>query len=409
MKKRKDKYGRVLKEGESLRNDGRYQYRYKTIDNKCKTVYARSLDDLRIKEQEIQNDLYNGFCTSDRNITVHEMFIRCEPNRKFLKPRSREVYEYCYNKHAKPILGDRQIRDIKYSDVMMFFKYLLDEKHLSISSLRSVNHSLTPVFKMAVRDGIIRTDPIEGVFAEIRKMYSLKQNKRLAVPKEQLKSLVSYISTSKKDSAYLNIFLTLMLTGMRVSELCALTWDDVDFDNNVIHINKSIAYTKNGGDKAIRLIQTPKTESGIRTIPMFIGLREVLLNQKKAQTDLPPVTCGDYLGFVFGNKNNLPYTAELVENAFRKIVEHYNEYETNQAKTEGREPYLLQNCTPHQLRHSYAVVLCENDVNIKVIQEVMGHASVATSLNIYCEVSNAKKHTELNRIEEKFNQLSQIS
>ncbi len=409
MKKRKDKYGRVLKEGENLRNDGRYQYRYKTIDNKCKTVYARTLDELRVKEQEIQNDLYNGFCNSDRNITVHEMFIRCAANRQFLKPRSREVYESSYNKHAKPILGDRRIRDIKYSDMMMYFKYLLEERHLSISAMRSVNHSLTPVFKTAVRDGIIKADPIEGVFAEIKKMYNLKQNRRLAVPKEQLKSLVSFISTSKKDSRYLNIFLTLMLTGMRVSEMCALTWDDVDFDNNVIHINKSMAYTKNGGDKLIRLIQTPKTESGIRTIPMFIGLREVLLNQKQSQTDMPPVTCGEYSGFVFGNKNNLPYTAESIESAFRKMVKHYNEYETKQAETEGREPYLLDNCTPHQLRHSYCVVLCENDVNVKVIQEVMGHADVATSLNVYCEVSAAKTHTELSRIEEKFVQLSQIS
>ena len=58
--------------------------------------------------------------------------------------------------------------------------------------------------------------------------------------------------------------------------------------------------------------------------------------------------------------------------------------------------------------HSYCVVLCENDVNVKVIQEVMGHADVATSLNVYAEVSAAKTHTELSRIEEKFVQLSPI-
>ena len=124
---------------------------------------------------------------------------------------------------------------------------------------------------------------------------------------------------------------------------------------------------------------------------------------------MPPVTCGEYSGFVFGNKNNLPHTAESIESAFRKMVKHYNEYETKQAETEGREPYLVDGCSPHQLRHAYCCVLCENDVNIKVIQEVMGHSSVETSLNIYAEVSAAKKHTELSRIEEKFVQLSQIS
>ena len=206
MKKRKDKYGRVLKDGESLRNDGRYQYRYNTIDNKRKTVYAGTLDELREKEQEIQNDLYNGFCTNDRNITVHQMFIRCASNRQFLKPRSREVYEFGYNKHARYIIGDRHIRDIKYSDMMMFFKYLYEEKHLGISSMRSVYHSLIPVFKMAVRDGIIRTDPLDGVFAEVRKMYDLKQNKRTAIPKEQLKALIDFIPSSKKDSRWVTLF-----------------------------------------------------------------------------------------------------------------------------------------------------------------------------------------------------------
>ena len=283
MKKRKDKYGRVLKDGESLRNDGRYQYRYNTIDNKRKTVYARTLDELREKEQEIQNDLYNGFCTNDRNITVHQMFVRCASNRQFLKPRSREVYEFGYNKHARYIIGDRRIRDIKYSDMMMFFKYLYEEKHLGISSMRSVYHSLIPVFKMAVRDGIIRTDPLDGVFAEVRKMYDLKQNKRTAIPKEQLKALIDFIPSSKKDSRYFNIFLVLMFTGMHVSEMCALTWSDIDFDNDVIHINRSMAYTKNGGNKYTIIIQSPKTTSGIRTIPMFLGLKNILIQQKQSQ------------------------------------------------------------------------------------------------------------------------------
>ncbi len=409
MKRRKDKYGRVLKEGESLRKDGRYQYRYKTIDNKCKTVYARSLDQLREKEQEIQNDLYNGFCNSDKNITVHEMFIRCASSRQFLKPQTRALYEYTYNKHVRPILGDKQIRDIKYSDMVLFFKYLRDEKGLGISVMRSVNHSLTPVFKMAVRDGITKADPIDGVFSEIKKMYSLKQNQRLAIPKEQLRSLVNYILTSETDSKYLNIFLTLMLTGMRVSEMCALTWDDVDFENNVIHINKSMAYTKNGGVKMVRVIQTPKTKSGIRAIPMFIGLRDVLLNQKQAQENMPPVCYEHYKGFVFGNKKNLPYICDEIERMFRRIRKHYNANAVKQAEIDGKEPCLIDVCSPHNLRHTYCSVLCENDVNIKVIQEVMGHASVSTSLNIYAEVSSEKKNNELSRIEEKFFQLSQIS
>ena len=93
-------------------------------------------------------------------------------------------------------------------------------------------------------------------------MYDLKQNKRTAIPREQLKALIDFIPGSKKDSRYFNIFLVLMFTGMRVSEMCALTWSDIDFDNDVIHINRSMAYTKNGGNKYTIIIRTPQNHIG---------------------------------------------------------------------------------------------------------------------------------------------------
>ena len=155
MKKRKDNKGRVLKEGESLRKDGRYQYRYNTIDNKRKTVYAKTLEELREKEQEIQSDIYNGFCTADRDITIQQMFVRCETVRKSLKPKTKMTYEYCYNRYAKDILGNKKVRDIKYSDMVLFFRYLLDEVHLKFGAVDMVYYPLVHVFKTAVRDNII--------------------------------------------------------------------------------------------------------------------------------------------------------------------------------------------------------------------------------------------------------------
>ena len=399
MKKRKDKYGRVLKEGEGLRKDGLYQYRYNGIDGKRKTVYAKTLDALREKEQEIHSDIYNGFCNTDKGITVDQMFARCAANRQFLKPRSREVYEYCYNKHAKPVIGAKKMCDIKYSDMVLYFKYLANEQHLSLSSMRSIYHSLTPLFKMALRDGIIKIDPIDGVFAEIRKMYQLTPNKRNAVSQENLNKLANFIADSRKDSKYLNIFLTLALTGMRVSELCGLMRQDIDFENETISVERTIVYLSKENKK---IVQTPKSESGIRQIPMMSKLKEILLEMYENQKDMPPITCGEYSGFVFGTKTGAPYIAKDVEDKFRNALKHYNAYETEQAKLENREPALIENCCPHSLRHSFCSLLCENDVNIKTIQEIMGHKNVATTINIYSEVSDTKKRNELRQIEEKF-------
>ena len=336
MKKRKDKNGRALQSGEGIRKDGRYMYRYIGIDGKRKSIYAKTLDELREKEDEIQNDLYNGFCNLDKNVTVDQMFIRCAANRQFLKPRSREVYEYCYGKHAKGVLGNRKMKDIKYSDMVMFFKYLADEKHLSLSSMCSVNHALVPLFKMALRDGIIRVDPIDGVFAEVRKANNMLPNKRYAVPQEQINALVNFIANTK-DSKYLNIFLLLALTGMRISELCGLMWADVDFDNNYIKVERTVAVLKNKG----RIVQTPKTEKSTRKIPMFAKVKEILLAEKEKQANMPPITLGNYVGFVFGTDSNLPYTSTAIGAVFRRIVKKYNAYETKKAEQEHRLPDLI--------------------------------------------------------------------
>ena len=137
-----------------------------------------------------------------------------------------------------------------------------------------------------------------------------------------------------------------MLTGIRVFEMCALTWKDIDFDNNVIHISQSITYTKNGENKYTIIIQAPKTISGIRTIPMFLDLKNILMQQKQSQKFFPPVSSREYSGFMFGNKNNHPYTAVQVECALKKIIKHYNEYEIKQAEAENREPQFINSCTP---------------------------------------------------------------
>ena len=119
--------------------------------------------------------------------------------------------------------------------------------------MRSIYHSLTPLFKMALRDGIIKIDPIDGVFAEIRKMYQLTPNKRNAVSQENLNKLANFIANSRKDSKYLNIFLTLALTGMRVSELCGLMRQDIDFENETISVEHTVVYLSKENKKIVSL------------------------------------------------------------------------------------------------------------------------------------------------------------
>ena len=408
MKKRKDNKGRVLKEGESLRKDGRYQYRYNTIDNKRKTVYAKTLEELREKEQEIQSDIYNGFCTADRDITIQQMFVRCETVRKSLKPKTKMTYEYCYNRYAKDILGNKKVRDIKYSDMVLFFRYLLDEVHLKFGAVDMVYYPLVHVFKTAVRDNIIKSNPIEGLLGELKKSYQYKEKQRTPVSPEDINRLINFLSTSKIYGRYLNIFITLVYTGMRISELCGLTWEDCDIEKGEIHIRNNLVHVINSEGKLKKIMQTPKSEKGNRIIPMFSKLKEILIEEKEKRNNLPPITYGEYTGFVFGSRNNTPYSASELDRIFKRIVKQYNTDEAKLAEKENRKPHFIESCLPHQLRHSYCSMLCEKDVNIKIIQELMGHSSVAVTMDVYAKISEAKKHDELARIEDTFDEISKI-
>ena len=116
---------------------------------------------------------------------------------------------------------------------------------------------------------------------------------------------------------------------------------------------------------------------------------------------MPPVTLGDYVGFVFGTEDDLPYTATIIEGFFRRIVKNYNVCETKKAEQEHRLPDFAENSTPHTLRHSLCAYMCENDLNIKTIQEIMGHKNINVTLEVYAEVTENKKRTEFSRLEEK--------
>ena len=106
-------------------------------------------------------------------------------------------------------------------------------------------------------------------------------------------------------------------------------------------------------------------------------------------------TIDGYTDFIFTNQNGNVYTAERLDKALRDIIESYNKQEEVIAKAEEREPFFLPHLSCHSLRHTFCTRLCERDVNIKVIQTVMGHANIKITMDIYAEVSEEKKMREI--------------
>ncbi len=149
----------------------------------------------------------------------------------------------------------------------------------------------------------------------------------------------------------------------RIGELLGLTRADCDFENNTISINHNLVYKSLDGKCEMHINDT-KTDAGIRYVPMVKAVRNALLEQWKIS----------------------------VNRAIKRILRSYNnEFELKP----------IRMFSVHNLRHTFCARLCENECNIKVIQELMGHSDISITMNIYAEITQGKKQDVLGRLEEK--------
>lgn len=420
--KRTDSKGRILKDGESQRKDGTYRFRYTDADGIRRDVYSNRLvptdrtpkgskEDLslREKEQKIRRDLEDGIKAPVENkATLNDLFEIYMVGKTELKESTRGNYLYMYNKYVRNDIGKRKIASIKYSDVKAFYNKLIKELGFKPNSMEIIHTIIHPVFTLAVRDNYIRINPTKGAMADIKKSHNWEKPKRHALTIPEQEAFMRYVTSHKIYNHWLTIFTVLLGTGGRIGEITGLRWEDCDFDRNIISINHNMVYRKFEGDtKSAFHIVTPKTEAGTRIIPMFEEVKAAL----KAEYEIQRVTgfnesiVEGYTGFIFQNRYGTPLSPHNVNRAIERIYTDYNEDETVLADQEEREPLLIRHFSAHNLRHTFCTRLCENiDIvngNIKLIQEIMGHADIETTLNIYAEVTEQKKKEDFAKLEGK--------
>lgn len=397
--KRKDSKGRILRTGEYQRANGLYQYRYKDVNGKMKAVCSIDLTELREKEKQIQKDIADGII-SDNNLTLNDMFEKHMSGKRELKASTRENYLYMYNKYVFDTLGKRKIADIKYSDVRAFFNNLIDEKGFKPNSVEILYTIIHPVFTLAVRDDLIRKNPSDNLMREIKQSHDWSKPKRKALTTEQQRAFIDYTKNSPIYGHWLPLFTTFLGTGCRVGEVIGLTWNDVDFDNNTISINHNLVYRKNSKGICEFHVTTPKTESGKRIIPMLPEVRRAIMQERKKQMQngFSDTEIDGYKGFIFVNRENYIHNPQTINRAIQRIYKAYNEEEIALAKEENREPVIIPHFSCHHLRHTFCTRYCEIETNLKVIQTVMGHADISTTMDVYAECTNEKKQESFDNL-----------
>ena len=398
---RKDHRGRVLPPNVSQKSDQRYIWR-KMIDGKQYVLTDNDLNELKkkiiIKESEIQSGIYSNA----PRITLNEWFDKwIDLYKSNIKLTTRELYLRNwenYVRHSK--IGNMQIDKIKRVHIIELYKELLEEKELASSTVHTAHAMIYGCFEDLVQDGFIQSNPSTKAFSKVGKKES---KKRGSLTVRQQEKFIRFIAGSTVYKVYQPMFAFFLGTGVRVGELMGLTWNDIDLFKGTVSINHALHYTNVKGKMTFHMT-TPKSESGIREIPLVMDLRKQLARQKEndRMTGITGNAMIDgYTDFVFHTSKGMPYTIASINQIIGRIVKKYNEQETEKATKENREPELLPVFSPHILRHTFCTRFCENESNVKVIQEIMGHRDIATTMDIYSHVTKEKSKEIMNDLGKK--------
>lgn len=384
---RKDNKGRKLHTGEQQRKDGIYLYRYTDVTGKRQTVYAGDLPELRIKEKQIQKDLDDNILTdvAVKKMTLNELFTRYM-SMKSLTDATRFNHQRLWDNHVKDEIGNIKVIQLRSSHIKGFYKKM-SEQDYSTNTIRLLHTLIFPTLEMAVDDDIIRKNPAKNTMPSA---YGRDAKEKEILTEEQQERLFQFLASSNVYNVYIPMFTVLLEIGLRCGELIGLTWKDISFDDKTLSVNHQLIY-KNYGDGCKFHISSPKTQAGVRKIPLRDNVVKALSEQRK-QNFLLGRHCNEdidgYSDFVFIAKTGRPYMPSAVNNVIYNVIKAYNKEETLNAEKEQREPVLIPKVSVHCFRHTACTNMAREKLDLKTVQYIMGHSDSSMTLDVYNHLNN---------------------
>lgn len=393
--KRRDKRNRILHNGETQRPDGRYRFTYLDTDGNKKDVYSWRLDhndpypkgkkkdlSLREKEKQIEQDIFHQIVSNGGNYTVLTLVEKYVSLKTGVRHNTEAGYKTVINILKKDPFGSRRIDKVKLSDAKAWLIKLQQVDGRGYSSIHSIRGVLRPAFQMAENDDLIRKNPFQFELVSVVVNDSVT---REAITRKQQREYLRFIREDKHFCRYYEGIYILFHTGLRISEFCGLTFADIEFDKKRIRVNHQLQRTS----QMQYIIQAPKTESGVRYIPMTDEVERcfrTIINNRKAPKVEPMVD--GYAGFLYLDKNDMPMVALHWEKYMQHIRQKYNSIYKVQMPT----------VTPHVCRHTFCSNMAKSGMNPKTLQYIMGHSDISVTLNTYTHVGFEDAESELQRV-----------
>ena len=394
--KRRDNRNRILRNGESQRQDGRYAYKYKDLNGEIKFVYSWRLDkndrtpagkarelSLREKEKQIQQDLFNQIVPNGGNMTVLELVEKYLSLKVNVRHNTQANYNFVKGILRKEAFGSMRIDKVKLSDAKAWL-IKLQKDGRGYSTIHSVRGVVRPAFEMAVNDDLIRKNPFGFELATVVVNDSVT---REAITRAQERAFLKFIQEDNCYRKYYDGIYILFNTGLRISEFCGLTISDIDFKKKRIRVDHQLQRKRD----MEYIIEDTKTKSGERYVPMSQQVMDCfrrIIDNRKAPNQEPMID--GYTGFLFLDKNGMPMVALHWEHYFKHILNKYNSIYKIQ----------LSKITPHVCRHTFCSNMAKSGMSPKTLQYIMGHSDISVTLNTYTHLNFDDAKVEFDRVME---------
>ncbi len=371
-----------MKGGVRERSKGKYSYYFKYKDEygKWKTKEKGGFTSKKEAQSALRKAITDfeeeGFVANKTTYTLNQFIEYWFENVASikLKPTTLITYRSIIKNHIVNDIGHLRLDAVTPEILQKFFSEKTREH--SDSTVVSIKKILNPTFKFAMKQKTIKYNPmtsIEGIAS------SVKNPNKQFLSLEEIKNILQFIS----NTPYYLPTLIAVNTGLRRGEILGLTWNDIDFDEGIIDVNKQLIYTHEG--LTFGTTKTKTSTRKIRITPTFANELKIAKEQFDKRKEYYSEHFYQECDFVCCHEDGRPLHPYTLTSFFSRNSKRMN-----------------IDFTFHMLRHAHASFLLEADVNVKVIQERLGHSEIKTTLDIYSHVSENLESESINKLEKYF-------
>lgn len=350
---------------------------------KRKAFYGKTRKEVQEKLTAAASDLYAGTYIEPSKMTLEQWFViwMRDYRKQFVKPDTYRNNAFAINKYLNPILGRVALKDIR-RDMCQKIMSDLAAKGLSRSRISDICFTLHMALDVAVDNEMIVKNPAE----RLKLPPHQKKEARVLTPDEQERLIKELRNCRRGD-----LFEFILYTGLRIGEAVAITWDDIDLDNAILDINKTqIVWSvdADGSTKYQPGYGSPKSKAGIRKIPLIPEAIDIIESLRKEREDLERQGIIPSSNTIFLNTRGGAFIKTGAYDILRKAT-----------ATAG-----IEGVHPHTLRHTFATRGLEHGIELKVMQELLGHSTLSMTADIYTHVLQESKKDSIMKLSKKGNE-----